>query len=46
MINIFNKFKKLPDKKRNIILGIIGAVSLLLLLLSDRFLHKKFLSLS
>ena len=43
MINIFNKFKKLPDKKRNIILGIIGAVSLLLLLLSD-FGEKKEIS--
>jgi len=35
MINIIDKFKKLPDKKRNIILCIIGAVALLLLVISE-----------
>jgi hypothetical protein len=35
MINIINKFKKLPDKKRNIILCIIGGVALLLLVISE-----------
>lgn len=35
MVNVLEKFKKLPDKKRNLILGFVGAIALLLLLISD-----------
>ncbi len=35
MIKVINKFKELPEKKRNIILGIIGAVALLILVVSE-----------
>ena len=35
MIKFINKFKELPEKKRNIILGIAGAVALLILVISE-----------
>ena len=44
MVKLINRFKELPDKKRNIILCIIGAVALILIVISELFTGEEIAS--